>query len=205
MIDYLYGTFSSKSKEGIIVEINGIGYSISVPFPTLLRFPEIGNPVKIYIVETTAGMYGGVVYLYGFLTKEERDIYLLIKEKVPGTGAKKAMEYMDKVSISLADFRTAIISKNFSLLNKMFNFTKKTSDKLIVALKDKISTINVLNKDEKTKANRNENAIILEAIESLIALGYKEQQAKIAVDSAYEQYNYNITLEELIRKSLQHL
>jgi Holliday junction DNA helicase RuvA len=205
MIDYLYGTFNSKSKDGITLEVNGIGYSISVPFSTLSRFPEIGNPVKIYIVESTVGMYGGHVYLYGFLTKEERDIYLLIKEKVPGTGAKKAMDYMEKVSISLAGFKTAIISKNFLMLNKTFNFTKKTSDRLIAALKDKISAIDVLNEDKKVKTKKSENTIISEAIESLVALGYKEQQAKIAVANVYEQYNDNITLEELIKKSLQCL
>ena len=130
MIDYLYGTFNSKSKEIIILEINGIGYSISVPLSTLSRFPAIGNLVKIYIVENTTGMYSGPVHLYGFLTKNEREMYLLIKEKVPGTGAKKALEYMDKISISLTDFKTAIISRNFSILNKIFGFTKKTEELL---------------------------------------------------------------------------
>ncbi|GMO64269.1 MAG: Holliday junction branch migration protein RuvA [Endomicrobiia bacterium] len=205
MIDYLYGTFNSKLKEIITLEINGIGYSISVPFSTLSRLPVIGNLVKIYIVENTTGMYGGPVHLYGFLTKNEREIYLLIKEKVPGIGAKKALEYMDKVSISLTDFKTAIISKNFSILNKIFGFTKKTSDKLIAALKDKISIINVSNEDNKVKVNISGNTIILETIASLIALGYKEQQAKIAVNTAYEHCNNNITLEDLIRMSLQYL
>jgi len=206
MIDYLYGIFNSKSKGVITLEINGIGYSISVPLSTLPRFPAIGNLVKIYIVENTSGIYGGLIYLYGFLTKEEREMYLLIKEKVPGIGTKKALEYMDKISISLTDFKTAIISKNFSILNKIFGFTKKTSDKLIIALKDKISTINVYNEDDKkTKVNISENTIILETIASLIALGYKEQQAKIAVINAYEQCNDSITLEDLIRKSLQYL
>lgn len=210
MIDYLYGTFNSRSKETtketITLEINGIGYNISVPFSTISKFPAIGNLVKIYIVENTVGMYGGPVHLYGFLTKEERDMYLLIKEKVPGIGAKKALEYINKVSISFTDFKTAIISKNFSMLNKIFGFTKKTSDKLIAALKDKITTINVFDEDDKKiKANESGNTIILEAIASLIALGYKDQQSKIAVNAAYEQCKNNVTLEDLIRKSLQYL
>ncbi|MDR1511562.1 MAG: hypothetical protein LBS15_02140 [Endomicrobium sp.] len=206
MIDYLYGTFNSKSKENIILEINGIGYNISVPFSTFSRFPTIGNLVKIYVVENTVGIYGGPVHLYGFLTREERDMYLLIKGEVPRTGAKKALEYMDKVSISFTNFKTAIISKNFSTLNKIFGFTKKTSDKLIAALKDKISTINILNEDDKgIEVNESENTIILETIASLIALGYKEQQAKIATKIACEQCNNGITLENLIKKSLQYL
>ncbi|MDR1400959.1 MAG: Holliday junction branch migration protein RuvA [Endomicrobium sp.] len=206
MIDYLYGIFNSKSKGAITLEINGIGYSISVPFSNLSRFPTIGNLVKIYIVENTSGMYGGPVYLYGFLTKEEREMYLLIKEKVPGTGAKKALEYMNKVSMSFRDFKTAITSKNFSMLNKIFGFTKKTSDKLITALNDKISTINALNgDDEKIEIDISGSTIILETIASLMSLGYKEQQAKNAVNAAYEQCGNNATLEDLIRKSLRYM
>jgi Holliday junction DNA helicase RuvA len=204
MIDYLYGILDSKSKDGITVDINGIGYGISVPLSTFLKLPEIRNPIKIYIVEAAAGIYGGVISLHGFLTKEERDMYLLIKDEVPGTGAKKAMEYTDKISKSFADFKAAIISKNPSMLNGIFGFTKKTADKLIAALKDKISTVNISGEEKWIGIKTIENTTILEAITGLIALGYKEQQARVAVTSAYE-HNENITLEDLIRKSLQYL
>ena len=204
MIDYLYGILDSKSKDGITVDINGIGYGISVPLSTFLKLPEIRNPIKIYIVEAAAGIYGGAISLYGFLTKEERDMYLLIKAEVPGTGAKKAMEYTDKISKSFADFKAAIISKNPSMLNGIFGFTKKTADKLIAALKDKISTVNISGEEKWIGIKTIKNTTISEAITGLIALGYKEQQARVAVTNAYE-HNENITLEDLIRKSLQYL
>jgi Holliday junction DNA helicase RuvA len=204
MIDYLYGTLDSKSTDGIIVDVNGIGYEISVPISTFLRLPETRNPIKIYIVESAAGMYSGVISLYGFLTIEEREIYLLIKSEVSRTGAKKAMEYIDKISKSFADFKIAIISKNLSMLNEIFGFTKKTSDKLIAALKDKISAVNVLSEEKQTGAKTIKNTIVSEAISGLITLGYKMQQAKIAATNVYE-HNENITLEDLIRKSLQYL
>ncbi|OEG71539.1 hypothetical protein ATZ36_14140 [Candidatus Endomicrobiellum trichonymphae] len=204
MISYLYGTLDSKSTGGITVDVNGIGYEISVPVSTFLKLPETRSPIKIYIVESAAGMYGGVISLYGFLTIEEREIYLLIKSEVPGTGAKKAMEYIDKVSKSFADFKIAIISKNLSTLNEIFGFTKKTADKLIVALKDKISTINILSEGKQTGAKTIKNTMISEAIAGLITLGYKMQYVKVAVTNVYE-HNENITLEDLIRKSLQCL
>ena len=204
MIDYLYGTLDSKSTNGITVDVNGIGYEISVPVSTFLKLPETRNPIKIYIVESVAGIYGGVISLYGFLTIEEREMYLLIKDEVPGTGAKKAMEYTDKISKSFADFKTAIISKNLSTLNEIFGFTKKTADKLIAALKDKISTVNVLSKEKQTGAETIKNTMVSEAIAGLITLGYKMQQARVAVTNVYE-HNENITLEDLIRKSLQYL
>jgi Holliday junction DNA helicase RuvA len=203
MIDYLYGHLDLKSIGSIIVDVNGIGYEVSVPASTFLKLPGTRNLVKIFIVESAAGMYGGVVSLYGFLTIEERDMYLLIKDEVPGTGAKKAMEYIDKISKSFMDFKTAIISKNLSMLNEIFGFTKKTADKLIVALKDKISTVNVLSEEKQASAKTIENTMVLEAIAGLTTLGYKMQQARVAVINVYER-NENITLEDLIRKSLAY-
>ena len=202
MLDYISGILESKSKYNITISVSGIGYEAIVTLSTFSKLPEIGNQVKIYVVESVSGMYGGVICLYGFLTKEERNMYLLIKDEVPGIGAKKAMEYIDKISKSFADFKTAVISKNPSMLHAVFGFTKKTADKLIAALKDKIIAVEVSGKEKWTNVNLSENKLILEAIEGLTALGYKEQQARTAVNKIYEQ-DENITLENLITKSLQ--
>ncbi|GHT35989.1 Holliday junction ATP-dependent DNA helicase RuvA [Endomicrobiia bacterium] len=202
MIDYLCGLLESKSTNSITVDVNGIGYIVFVPVSTFSNLPKIGNSVKIYVVEAVAGMYGGVICLYGFLTKEDRQMYLLIKDEVPSTGAKKAMEYIDKISKSFADFKAAIITKNPSMLNRVFGFTKKTADKLVVALKDKIVAVNVLGEEKWSSAKVSENTVILEAIEGLIALGCKEHQVRAAVTKIFE-CNKNITLADLIRKSLQ--
>jgi Holliday junction DNA helicase RuvA len=203
MLDYISGTLESKSKNSITVSVSGIGYEAIVALSVFSKLPKIGDQIKIYVVESVVGMYGGIIYLYGFLTKEERGMYILIKNEVPGIGSKKAMEYIDKISNSLADFKTAVISKNPSTLHTVFGFTKKTADKLIVALKDKIIDIEVSDMEKWININLIKNKLILEAIEGLIALGYKEQQAKAAVNKIYEQNNKNITLESLITKSLQ--
>jgi Holliday junction DNA helicase RuvA len=202
MIDYLCGTLESKSTNSIIVDVHGVGYAISIPVYVLPNLPQTGNLVKIYIVEAVAGMYGGVVCLYGFLTKEDRQMYLLIKDEVPSTGAKKAMEYIDKISKSFADFKAAIIAKNPSMLSGVFGFSKKTADKLISALKDKMPAVNVLGQEKWLDAKISQNTLVLEAIEALIALGYKEHRARAIVSKTFER-SKNITLADLIRKSLQ--
>ncbi|MDR2812000.1 MAG: Holliday junction branch migration protein RuvA [Endomicrobium sp.] len=202
MLDYISGVLESKSKDSITIGVGSIGYEAIVALSTFSKLPEIGDQVKIYVVESASGMYGGVICLYGFLAKEEKDMYLLIKGEVPGIGAKKAMEYIDKISKSFADFKTAVISEDPSMLHAVFGFTKKTADKLIATLKDKIIGVQVSGKEKWTNVNLTENKLILEAIEGLVALGYKEQQARIAVNKIYEQ-NKNITLENLITKSLQ--
>lgn len=204
MIDYLCGTLDSKSTNSVTLDVNGVGYLIAIPISSFSKLPEAGNLVKMYIVEAVAGIYGGIVYLYGFLSKEEREMYLLIKNEMPGTGAKKAMEYIDKISKSFADFKTAVITKNPSMLNGIFGFTKKTADKLIVALKDKIAGVNIMGQEKWLGIKINENSILSDAIEGLVALGYKEQQARGVVTKIYE-YNQNIVLEDLIKKSLKDL
>jgi Holliday junction DNA helicase RuvA len=202
VIDYISGTLISKSSDNIIVETAGIGYKIAVSISMLSKLPPESAAVKIFIVEAVAGMYGGVVNLYGFLTKEERDMYLLIKDEVPATGAKKALEYIDKISKSFADFKTAISSKNAPMLNSIFGFTKKTSDKLIAALKDKIAQVDVIGEEKWANINKASNQLVEEAVSALISLGYKAPQARAAVSAAYDE-NANQTLESLVKKSLQ--
>jgi Holliday junction DNA helicase RuvA len=204
MIDYLCGTLDSKSTNSATVDVNGVGYMISITISNFSKLPEIGKSVKIYVVETVAGMYNGITHLYGFLTKEERDMYVLIKNEVPAIGAKKAMEYIDKISKSFADFKTAVITKNSSMLNSIFGFTKKTAEKLIAALKEKIIPENVVREEKWLGVKINESTIVSEAIEALTALGYKQQQARRIVDEIYG-HNKNITLEDLIKKSLRNL
>ena len=201
MIDYFRGTLSSKELNSAVVEINGTGYDINITVDASSKLPHAGQEVKLYIVEAT-GMYGGVISHYGFLSKEEREMFLLIKDEVPGTGAKKAMEYMDKISKSFADFKNAIISKDISMLSSVFGFTKKTAEKLIAALKDKISGISVNDSAKWTGVSGNEN--VSQAIAGLMALGYKEFQAREAVSKILRD-DENKSVENVIMEALKYL
>jgi Holliday junction DNA helicase RuvA len=202
MLDYISGTLEGKEPDNIIVETGGIGYKISVSSFILSKLPANGAFVKIYIVEAVAGMYGGVINLYGFLTKEERGMFLLIKDEVPATGAKKALEYTEKISKSFADFKNAVAGKNSAVLTGVFGFTKKTADKLIAALKDKISQVAVSGREKWTALPQTHSSgIVLEAVSALVALGYKEFQSRNAVNEIYIE-NTEIALEDLIKKAL---
>ncbi|MDR0617664.1 MAG: Holliday junction branch migration protein RuvA [Endomicrobium sp.] len=204
MLDYLSGTLESKTINSITIDVNGMGYTVCVSVDTFSKLPGLGEQVKVYIVEAMSGMYGGVIYLYGFLSKEDRNMYILIKDEVPGTGAKKAMEYIDKISKSATDFKTAIIKKDTTLLHNIFGFTQKTAEKLISALKDKIQDIYVAGEQKWANLNTIENSIISEAMDALVALGYKELQVRSVVNKIYASTE-NIAVEDLIRKSLQNL
>ncbi|MDD2524316.1 MAG: Holliday junction ATP-dependent DNA helicase RuvA [Endomicrobiaceae bacterium] len=201
MIDYFNGTLSSKTQNSVIIEVSGIGYNVNVTIATSEKLPREGQELKLYIVEST-GMYGGLISHYGFLSKDEREMFLLIKEEVPSTGAKKAMEYLDKISKSFADFRNAVVSRDISMLCSVFGFTKKTAEKLIAALKDKISGVAVSNSAKWIGISENEN--MSEAIAGLVALGYKEFQARETVSKIVKNSEEK-SVENIIKEALKYL
>ncbi len=83
MITHLRGIIDSRSEGRVVLEAGGVGYEIFVAFATLEKLPVVGAEAKLYIIESMA-MYGGAVSLYGFATSEEREIFLLLREHVPG-------------------------------------------------------------------------------------------------------------------------
>ncbi|MFH1368814.1 MAG: Holliday junction branch migration protein RuvA [Elusimicrobiota bacterium] len=202
MISHLRGPVEKKSNGSVVIDANGVGYEVFVPVSTGLALHKNSGEVKLYIVESSA-MYGGGTTLYGFLTEEEKDVFMLLRNEVPGAGAKKALEYMDKVTKSIADFRKAIVNRDVSLLTSLFGFTKKTAEKLVAALKDKAGELNITGK-ERFHAVSGTGARA-EAIAGLIALGYRETQAREAVDAALNGTEKKLTVEEIIKLSLQHL
>ncbi|MDR0985102.1 MAG: hypothetical protein LBL53_01260 [Endomicrobium sp.] len=208
MIDYICGILSEKYRNNIItIDVYGIGYSVFATHYVFSKLPDVGNKIKLYIVENISGIYGGIVTLYGFSSIEERSLYLLIKKEVPGIGAKKSIEYIDRIINSLYEFKDSILTKDYLSLKKM-GFTKKTSDKLISALKDKLQSVSLFNrkKNNFSKYKKRDSEIIIEAINGLIALGYKKNKAKIAVDNAYEHISdKNINLENLLKQSLLYI
>src|SRR5277367_2786075 len=107
MIAYLKGTVVSKEQESVTLETGGVGYEVFMT-PHSLRRLQDGQAAEVFVCESAA-LYGGTTTLYGFLSREEKEIFLSLKEHVPSTGAKKALEYLDKASRSLPDFRRAIL------------------------------------------------------------------------------------------------
>ena len=201
MIDYFKGTLSYKTLNTAVVEVAGIGYSISITADTFNKLPTDGNQVKLYIIEST-GMYGGVISYYGFLTREERDMFVLIKDEVPSTDEKKAMEYLDKISKSFADFQAAVMKRDVSMLSGIFGFTKKTAEKLVAALKDKIA--NVIVKDSAKWSNIDAGSSSSEAVAALVALGYKETDAREVVNKVANE-NKDFSVEQIITEALKYL
>ena len=178
----LEGIVESRAPAAVVLKINGIGYEVNISVSTYNRIPDTGKSVQLHIVEVV-GMYGGGTTLYGFLNAEEKNIFLTFKDGLKNTGAKKALEYLDRAMKSLADFQRAVNEKNTRVLTSIFGFKKPTAEKIIAMLSDKLSDIKVSGVQKWQMVHRETNATS-EALEALVALGYRESQARAAIEQA---------------------
>lgn len=207
MIAYLKGNLLEIGPGRVVVEAGGIGYEVCVPASCSSRWAP-GQTLELH-VEESVGMYGGGTTLYGFPTREEKELFVCLKENVPNTGAKKALEYLDRAAKSLPDFRRAILERDPRMLLGIFGFTKKTAERLIVALKDRMGLHPF--EGPESPARRNPPAgpevpAFGQAVQALFSLGYRASEARTAVAGAAEEAGTRAAgVEELIRLSLKRL
>ena len=202
MIASLRGILLEKEPNRLVVETGGIGYEVSVPVSMFGQLGGEGSEVFLFIIESVA-MYGGGMTRYGFISREEKEIFELLRE-IPGTGAKKALDYLDKIAKSAPDFRRAILEQDARTLTGLFGFTKKTADKMLAALKDRVTGLHLAGK-EKWSGIAAESRGVSEAISALIHLGYRELQARTAVEQLPPALRQEASAAELIKQALQHL
>ncbi|MBI5883037.1 MAG: Holliday junction branch migration protein RuvA [Elusimicrobia bacterium] len=207
MIASLRGVLLSKADDRVVIEVDGVGYEVVMAASAMGRLPEEGSEVLLRVSESF-GMYGGGATLYGFLTQAEKDIFGIFRDHVPSTGAKKALEYLDKASKSLADFRRAVIDKDDRMLSAVFGFTKKTSVKLIEALKEKLGGLSVAGAERfGTDRNRGLPASAMgQALSALASLGYRTTEARTALQSvAEDSAGSELEAGEILRRALKRL
>jgi Holliday junction DNA helicase RuvA len=179
------------------LDVNGIGYEILVGINSLSQIPAQGTTTLFVFQAVTP--YDGSSVLYGFVTLEEREIFLQLKEHVPGVGPKKALESLDRITKSLPDFKRAILDKDIKLLVGVFGFSRKTAEKLIYSLKDRMEKLPMTGRE---KWNRPAGPS-QEAISALVALGYPERDARDAVESALENLPPSSSTPELLKAALK--
>jgi holliday junction DNA helicase RuvA len=201
MIGCLRGTLVHKAPGQVLVDVGGVGYEISVTLSAYDRLPQTGEDAQLYVVESMA-MYGGGITLYGFLSLEEKEIYLLLRE-IPGTGSKKALDYLDKISKSAPDFRRAVLESDARSLVSLFGFTKKTADKMVAALKDRMAGLRLAGREKWSGVLQPTG--VSEAIAALVSLGYRESEARVAIDNLSSQAKSEAKTTDLIKEALKQL
>jgi holliday junction DNA helicase RuvA len=193
MIGSLIGLIKEKTPSAILLEVNGIGYEIAVPLSTSFQLPNVGE--SAYLL-THLVVREDQHSLYGFATDEERKLFRALI-KISGVGAKLAITILSGTNVT--GFIQSVVNEDIDALVHLPGIGKKTAERLIVEMKDKISEIS---SDENSLSQNNENSAVAEAINALVNLGYKTKDAKTILDKIESE---GLTVEELIRQGLKSL
>ncbi len=199
MFSYIKGVLEEKSNNYVVVDVNGVGFQIYVSNNAIANIGEIGDRVKLYTYfNVNLNGRDNVMCLYGFLSREEKRMFELLIS-VSGIGAKSAMTTLSNIEPS--SFALAIITSNVALLSKIPGVGKKTAERMILELKDKIKTEEAEGataiEEKVVAAPKSENAE--EAAAALQILGYTKKE----IDNAINHVSTDgVSVEEIIRKAL---
>lgn len=200
MISHLSGTLLKAWPTHVIVETNGIGYEVMIPLSCFDNLPKPPAPITIL---THLVVREDAHQLFGFLTAEERDLFRMLINKVSGIGPKTALDVLS--GISVGDFKSAVIHNDVLRLSKIKGIGKKTAERMILELKDKIGVAGVWEAaSEKGKLSA-EDRTTNDAVLALISLGYKQVDALKSVRAAQEQTGKDVSIEALVREALRRL
>ena len=196
MIASLRGELTDCQPLLAVVEVGGIGYEVHVPLTTTERMPSIGQEVSLFIHATYRE---DAQTLYGFSACEERDFFRLIIEKVSGIGPRIALNLLSQ--LSLQTLRNAIADADAGLLAKAPGLGKKTAERIIVELRDKVGPPTAVRGSSSASGGDvpTGKAQFQDAVAALVALGYKAGDADKAVRKAAEALGEDTSTEDLIR------
>ncbi len=197
MIAHLSGKLSNKSLDYIVIDVNGVGYQVFVPLSTFYKLPEVNQPISLTIyTHVTENAF----QLYGFLTSREKELFELLIS-VSGVGPRLAKNILSgTVAEELAD---ALLHGDTARLNRIPGIGAKTSQRLIIELKDKVAK---LYKDYPVEGLKGEKInLIDDVISALKNLGYKAPEAERAVKSIDEEARDDSNFEALFKEALKIL
>lgn len=205
MIGRLKGTLIEKKAPQLIIDVNGVGYEVQVPMTTLYQLPAIGKEV---VLLTHFSVSENAQILFGFIASKDRDLFRILI-KVSGVGPKMALGMLSGMETD--QLVSCVMQDNISALVKVPGVGKKTAERLIIELRDKLKDWEQLNAPlaameaaSTPGAPVSASDMVAEAEAALLSLGYKPTEASKMVSGALK--NNTVTRsEELIRLSLKSL
>ena len=202
MYSYIKGELAEKGTNYAVIDVQGVGYQIFISNNALEKIGNVGDIVKLYTyLNVNPNGRDNIVCLYGFLSREEKRMFELLIS-VSGIGAKSAIVTLSNIEPS--EFALAIITSNVAVLSKIPGVGKKTAERMILELKDKIKTEEAegaeLPKEQITTTAISENA--QEAAAALQILGYTKKEIDNAINHVSTE---GVSVEEIIRKTLSLL
>ena len=199
MIAHIQGGLNFKSPEYLIIDVEGIGYEVQVPLTTFYDLPEVGSTVALHI---HTHVREDALQLYGFQSREEKQLFVRLMS-VAGIGPRLAVNILSGITpVELAE---TLLQGDLARLISIPGVGRKTAERMMVELRDKVSTF-VLSQDVAIPAKQTaDEAMIEDALSALVNLGYKKGVAKRAIDEAQQRLQEEATLEILLKESLRSL
>jgi holliday junction DNA helicase RuvA len=201
VIARLKGIVLETSPLMVVIDAGGVGYEVNIPITTAEKVPAVGGNCSLFIHSVYREESAS---LYGFATRDDRDFFRLLVEKVSGIGPKIGIAILSRMSVEL--LRSAIASSDIALLSKCPGIGKKTAERLVIELKDKVfadgagHTASAASLSDHMTASK--PSTYQDAVSSLIILGYKPADADKFVRKAASQLSIDASVEELVKKAL---
>ena len=196
MIAFLNGTLIEKHPTRIILDVNGVGYEVFVSLGCYDRLPAQGEACRIltfdYVREDTH-------QLFGFMTADERRLFVLLMT-ISGIGPKLALRALS--GLSVRELKRSIVEGDIKRLSTISGVGRRTAERIVVELRDKLDEGEALEAAAGAEEASERDLKLRDAVLALIALGYKQADARKLVTAALRQGGDAGSVEEIIKKSL---
>ena len=193
MYSFISGIIDEKNENYVVVNNNGMGYEIACSTNTISALPSTGEKCTVY---TYFHVSENGIGLYGFLSKDEKRLFLQLIS-ISGIGPKMAMTILSGMSIT--DLNNAILSGDSTMLSKIKGLGKKTAERIVLELKDKVDQIDLFNYTTKTDVS---NSNVNEAVDVLVNMGLTKYDATKLVRMVVSSGD---TIEDIISKALKNM
>lgn len=200
MITFLEGTLVEALPTYVVLGVHGVGYHVLIPLSSYDKLPAPGAQVKIL---THLSIREDAHVLYGFMSALERDLFRLLVNHVSGIGPKTALDILSGSSVT--SFKAAVVAGDAKLLAQVKGIGKKTAERIIVELKDKVGIAAAWEAASAEHGPSPQETHINDAVLALISLGYKQIDAHKAVKQVLGTQTGEQTSDELVRQSLKLL
>ena len=181
MYAHIEGIVCEKERDSIVLDANGVGYLLNVSGATLSMAPSVGEKMKLYCV---LNVREDAMELYGFYSREEKKMYERLRS-VSGVGSKTALQILS--ALSVRDLSIALVSGDANMLTRVPGIGKKTAQRLVLELKDKVDEAQLTGQAASISPRVNANGPEAEAIAALISLVYSSSEAAKAVSAVSGQ------------------
>lgn len=198
MISFLHGKLVAALPTQVTVDVHGVGYDVLIPLSSFDKLPAAGGDVRLL---THLAIREDAHVLYGFATAAERDLFRMLINTVSGIGPKIALNVLS--GMNPIAFRGAVASGDVKALSSISGVGRKTAERIVVELKDKIGAAGAWEASSAERALSAGGQRLNDAVLALMALGFKQPEAHETVRAAQTMLGEQATVEELVRAGLK--